>query len=82
MERFNSSEQISLPENLDYHAIHSVAWEAREKLARIRPRSIGQAMRIPGVNYSDAAALLIWLRKHHIHKESGERELASPKESM
>jgi len=82
LERFNSSEQISLPENLDYHAIHSVAWEAREKLARIRPRSIGQAMRIPGVNYSDAAALLIWLRKHHIHKESGERELASPKESM
>ncbi|HPF08375.1 MAG TPA: hypothetical protein PL020_01415, partial [Candidatus Cloacimonadota bacterium] len=39
--------------------------EAREKLSRIRPRSIAQAMRIPGVNYTDTSALLIWLKKHH-----------------
>lgn len=70
LERFNSSEHLALPEDLDYLSIHSVAWEAREKLARIRPRSIAQALRVPGVNYSDAAALLIWLRKHHVHKES------------
>jgi len=82
LQRFNSSEHITLPEDLDYHAIQSVAWEAREKLARIRPRSIGQAMRIPGVNYSDAAALLIWLRKHHFHKGSGGQALTSPKESI
>jgi len=70
LERFNSSEHLVLPEDLDYHSIHSVATEAREKLARVKPRSIGQALRVPGVNYSDAAALLIWLRKHPVPKES------------
>jgi len=63
--RFQASETIPLPKNLDYFMINSIAWEAREKLARIRPLSIGQAMRIPGINYTDVSALMIWLRKHH-----------------
>ncbi len=63
MERFKSAEDLALHDEIDYHAIGSIAMEAREKLARIKPRNLGQAMRIPGVNYSDTAALLIWLRK-------------------
>ncbi|PKN72663.1 MAG: tRNA uridine-5-carboxymethylaminomethyl(34) synthesis enzyme MnmG [Candidatus Cloacimonetes bacterium HGW-Cloacimonetes-3] len=69
MQRFRQAEDMNLPEETDYFAIPSVAWEAREKLARIKPRSIGQAMRIPGINYSDSSALMIWLRKNPTGKE-------------
>jgi tRNA uridine 5-carboxymethylaminomethyl modification enzyme len=64
LERFQSAESLALGPDIDYHKIGTIAWEAREKLNRIRPLSLGQAMRIPGVNYSDTAALLVWLRKH------------------
>ncbi|HNX38560.1 MAG TPA: tRNA uridine-5-carboxymethylaminomethyl(34) synthesis enzyme MnmG [Candidatus Cloacimonadota bacterium] len=62
--RFQAQEDIALPEEIDYFNIETIAYEAREKLDRIRPSSIGQAMRIPGVNFTDTSALLIWLRKH------------------
>ncbi|MDD3236303.1 MAG: tRNA uridine-5-carboxymethylaminomethyl(34) synthesis enzyme MnmG [Candidatus Cloacimonetes bacterium] len=64
LQRFRQAEDMNLPDETDYFAIPSLAWEAREKLARIKPRSIGQAMRIPGINYSDSSALMIWLRKN------------------
>jgi tRNA uridine 5-carboxymethylaminomethyl modification enzyme len=62
--RFRKAEEIAIPDGLDFMQINTIAWEAREKLARIRPHNIGQAMRIPGVNYTDASALMIWLRKY------------------
>lgn len=64
LSRFRQAEDMSLAEDIDYLSIPSIAWEAREKLARIKPRSLGQAMRIPGINYSDSSALMIWLRKN------------------
>lgn len=76
LERCKSAEDFALGADIDYHGIESIAWEAREKLARIRPRNLGQAMRIPGVNYADTAALLIWLRK-----QSKERQEARCKPS-
>jgi tRNA uridine 5-carboxymethylaminomethyl modification enzyme len=63
--RFNAAESMQIPAEIDFYQIQSIAWEAREKLARIKPLNIGQAMRIPGVNYTDASALMIWLKKHH-----------------
>jgi tRNA uridine 5-carboxymethylaminomethyl modification enzyme len=63
--RHRKAEDHRIPEDIDYYKIQSLAWEAREKLARIRPLSIAQAMRIPGVNYTDTSALLIWLKKHY-----------------
>jgi tRNA uridine 5-carboxymethylaminomethyl modification enzyme len=63
MRRFQASEELVLDEDIDYRAIETIAWEAREKLQRVKPRSLGQANRIPGVNYTDTAALLVWLRK-------------------
>jgi tRNA uridine 5-carboxymethylaminomethyl modification enzyme len=63
LERFRASEDLPLPRDIDYASIPTIAWEAREKLRRVRPLSLGQAMRIPGVNYTDTSALLIWLRK-------------------
>lgn len=69
LERFRSSEELALDQDIDYHAIKTIAWEAREKMSRLKPRSIGQAMRIPGVNYTDTAALLVWLRKQKREKQ-------------
>lgn len=63
LQRFKAAEDLALAEDIDYHSIDTIAWEAREKLAKIKPRSLGQAMRIPGVNYTDTAALLVWLRR-------------------
>lgn len=63
LQRFKAAEDLALAEDIDYHSIETIAWEAREKLAKIKPRSLGQAMRIPGVNYTDTAALLVWLRR-------------------
>ena len=63
LQRFKAAEDLILDEDIDYQSIETIAWEAREKLAKIKPRSLGQAMRIPGVNYTDTAALLVWLRR-------------------
>jgi len=63
LQRFVTAEKIRIPDELDFMQINTIAWEAREKLARIKPHNIGQAMRIPGVNYTDVSALMIWLRK-------------------
>ena len=70
LERFRAAEDLPLPQDIDYLAIETIAWEAREKLGRVRPQSVGQALRIPGVNYTDTAALLIWLRKHNNSRET------------
>ena len=63
VEEFRKEEARLLPENLDYAAIPGLRLEAREKLADIRPVSIGQASRISGVSPADIAVLLIYLEQ-------------------
>jgi tRNA uridine 5-carboxymethylaminomethyl modification enzyme len=63
VERFRSMEGKRIPSLFDYAAATGLSAEAAEKLARIRPLSIGQASRISGVRPADIAVLLLLLRK-------------------
>jgi len=62
-EGFKKLEEMRIPEKIEYDDIDSISNEAAEKLKEIKPGSIGQAQRIPGVNPSDITALLVHLKK-------------------
>jgi tRNA uridine 5-carboxymethylaminomethyl modification enzyme len=61
--RFQRMEQRQLPERIDYEEISGLRLEARQKLNRYRPRSLGQASRISGVSPADINVLLVYLEK-------------------
>lgn len=61
IEQFKKMEQRLIPEDIDYEKIPGLRIEARQKLARQRPASIGQASRISGVSPADISVLLIYL---------------------
>ena len=60
-EQMHRMEARPLPDGIDYASLHGLRTEARQKLSRIRPESLGQASRISGVNPADIAALIIHL---------------------
>ena len=64
-EKMIKQEQKQIPNDIDYDKILNLASEARQKLKNIRPTSIGQAMRISGVNPSDISILMVYLRKNY-----------------
>ncbi len=59
--KLTNLENIKLSDNFDYHKLRSLSYEAREKLSKIRPKTIGQASRISGVNPSDISVLVVYL---------------------
>mgnify|MGYP001057886615 FL=1 len=61
--RFRRLESTPLPQDADYLNMSGLRIEARQKLDRLRPPSLGQASRIPGVSPGDMAVLTIWLEK-------------------
>ena len=58
-------EEKKIPEDIDYNKVRNLASEARQKLNEIRPTSIGQAIRISGVNPADISILSIYLKKEY-----------------
>ena len=61
--RARAMEDWVIPDSIDYNAIESLRIEARQKLSAMRPRSLSQAGRIPGVNPADVAVLMVYLRR-------------------
>lgn len=62
-EKLRRLEDIKLPADVDYHSLLSITTEARQKLDRIRPSTIGQASRIPGVSPNDVNILLMLMNR-------------------
>jgi tRNA uridine 5-carboxymethylaminomethyl modification enzyme len=54
-------EELEIPESFDYKKISSLGNEAREKLMRVKPRTLGQASRISGINPSDVQILMVYM---------------------
>lgn len=65
VERLQKMEQKKIPDDIDYSDIHGLAMEARQKLGRIRPLSIGQASRISGVTPADISILLVYMEHYN-----------------
>ena len=63
VERRRSQEDLRLPEDIDYAEVRGLSVEVRQKLARHRPETIGQAGRISGVTPAAVALLLVYLKK-------------------
>jgi tRNA uridine 5-carboxymethylaminomethyl modification enzyme len=63
VERMARLEQRRLPENLNYREIRGLLRESVEHLERVRPRTLGQALRIPGVTPADINVLLVCLEQ-------------------
>ena len=63
VKRVSRYESLPLRPDFDYASIRSLSFEAREKLSKLRPLTLGQASRIPGVSPSDISVLLVWLNK-------------------
>ena len=61
--RARAMEDWVIPDDIDYNAIESLRIEARQKLSAMRPRSLSQAGRIPGVNPADVAVLMVYHRR-------------------
>ena len=62
-EKMLQLENKKIPDNIDYYSIHNLASEAKQKLTEVKPTSIGQALRISGVNPADISILSIYLKK-------------------
>ncbi len=64
-EKMLKYEEKNIPKDLDYQKVPNLASEARQKLSKVNPTTLGQALRISGVNPSDISILMIYLRKYY-----------------
>jgi len=61
VQRMRQLEELEIPESFDYKKISSLGNEAREKLMKVKPRTLGQASRISGINPSDVQILMVYM---------------------
>ena len=69
VEQYKKMEKKLIPSELNYEDIPSLRLEARQKLIKFRPVSVGQASRISGVSPADISVLLIYLEHYKEHKK-------------
>lgn len=72
IKKFEKMEGMKIPPDLDYSKVQGLAVEARQKLEKIKPVSIGQASRISGVNPADISVLMVYLEKYRRNAAIGE----------
>jgi tRNA uridine 5-carboxymethylaminomethyl modification enzyme len=65
VERFRKLEERAIPPALDYRAVPGLSTEIRERLSAVRPRSLGQASRVPGVTPAAISVLAVWCHRAH-----------------
>ncbi len=65
VKKFKKLEEKILPEDIDYEKMNGISLEARQKLNKFKPRSIGQASRISGVSPADVSVLLVYLQQRN-----------------
>jgi tRNA uridine 5-carboxymethylaminomethyl modification enzyme len=63
IDKYLKMENELLPENMNYNSIKGLLSESRIKLMRIKPRSLGQALRVPGVTPADISVIMVYLSK-------------------
>lgn len=64
-ERLQRQENKRIPDHFDYESIPSIKTEAKQRFMKVRPQTVGQASRIPGITPADIALLVVWLSKRH-----------------
>jgi tRNA uridine 5-carboxymethylaminomethyl modification enzyme len=64
IDRQQRHEDMRLPEDIDYAKVGGLSNEARESLSSVRPQTLGQAARIPGLTPAALSLLLVYLKKH------------------
>jgi len=77
-DRLKGLEAKSLPPTLNFNAIPNLRLEARQKLDKIRPMTLGQASRISGVSPADISALAVWLKRGHAKETPDELTATVP----
>ena len=68
IENQGKTDNIKIPEDIDYNAIKQISTESKEKLNKIRPKTIGQALRIGGVKPADISCLMVLIEQHRVAK--------------
>ncbi|HTI51131.1 MAG TPA: tRNA uridine-5-carboxymethylaminomethyl(34) synthesis enzyme MnmG, partial [Planctomycetaceae bacterium] len=63
IEKQDQVQSVAIPEHFDYFAVPQLRVEAKQKLARIQPRNLGQASRISGITPADIAILMLYVRE-------------------
>lgn len=69
IERLRDSENVMLPDALDYTAISGLSKEIQQKLMNVKPQTLGQASRIPGVTPAAVSLLMVYLKKHNMSRQ-------------
>lgn len=73
IDKLRAAETTALPAEFDYGQVKGLSNEVKQKLGEIRPQTLGQAGRIPGVTPAAISLLMIYLKKHHHQKKAAQQ---------